>query len=456
MASERAQKLLSKLVLRLDDGTLIKAAGGEGAEGSAPPAATVLKPADAYSQGSLTEAHLLKAQALLCEVHAKLPEEGPLRSLSLGSKRSTDTGFHAEFGATASAKRARSMGGPFANGTVDDLHLESPTSGAVPPAMAAPGLPQPAYHAPAPAAPLAVPQPVAPAYHAPPAAAVAPPPVQAGPTRAEWTAGCNRIIDNIVKNLGPVDSPIFYEPVDPKLVPDYYQVVKKPVCLKDIRQRLATGTYTGPEGFYADMDQLVYNCLLYNPMGSYVRSLGQKIEQRWQDNWRRNPLLNQFQVTRQPKPAAAKPAAKSRGGGAAAPRPQRSGGGAVPRRAPPKAQGAAGGRVPRTTSVNSYKNYQALPAEQQAALAEALQDENVLAAKMDGVVAILQRANQLPTNEEGEVELDLSVLSPGVVWELYEYVMGRAPAVAQAQPARSSFQLQEDSDYDPYGEEEED
>lgn len=27
--------------------------------------------------------------------------------------------------------------------------------------------------------------------------------------------------------------------------------MKKPVCLKDIRQRLATGTYTGPEGFYA-------------------------------------------------------------------------------------------------------------------------------------------------------------------------------------------------------------
>lgn len=112
--------------------------------------------------------------------------------------------------------------------------------------------------------------------------------------------------------------------------------------------------------------------------------------------------------------------------------------------------------MPRTTSVNSYKNYQALPAEQQAALAEALQDEGVLAAKMDGVVAILQRANQLPTNEEGEVELDLSVLSPGVVWELYEYVMGRPPVAAQAQPARSSFQLQEDSDYDPYGEEEED
>ncbi len=33
-----------------------------------------------------------------------------------------------------------------------------------------------------------------------------------------------------------------------------------------------------------------------------------------------------------------------------------------------------------------------------------------------------------------------SVLSPGVVWELYEYVIGRPPVAAQ--PARSSFQLQ--------------
>lgn len=83
--------LLKKLVLRLDDGTLIKAAGGEG--GDAKAAAMVLRPGAAYSGGKLTEAHLLKAQVLLCEVHAKLPEEGPLRSLSLGSKRSADTGF---------------------------------------------------------------------------------------------------------------------------------------------------------------------------------------------------------------------------------------------------------------------------------------------------------------------------------------------------------------------------
>ena len=89
MSEGRASALLKKLALRLDDGTVIRGGGGEGEA----PAAVVLKPAAAYAAGALTEAHLLKAQALLCEVHAKLPEEGPLRSLSLGSKRSADTAY---------------------------------------------------------------------------------------------------------------------------------------------------------------------------------------------------------------------------------------------------------------------------------------------------------------------------------------------------------------------------
>jgi hypothetical protein len=87
-APSRASLLMKKLVLRLDDGTVIRSSGEDGEAGVA-----VLTPAAAYASGVLTEAHLLKAQALLCEAHAKLPEEGPLRSLSMGSKRSADTSF---------------------------------------------------------------------------------------------------------------------------------------------------------------------------------------------------------------------------------------------------------------------------------------------------------------------------------------------------------------------------
>lgn len=78
------------LVLRLDNGTIISNREDitKGAY-----AAVCLKPEEALEAGMLSEAHLLKAQALLCEVHAKLPEEGPLKSLSSGSKRSADTAF---------------------------------------------------------------------------------------------------------------------------------------------------------------------------------------------------------------------------------------------------------------------------------------------------------------------------------------------------------------------------
>ena len=72
-----------KLSLRLDNGTVIRAT--DTAEPS------VLKPKDAWEAGMLDESHLLKMQAMLCELHAKLPEEGPLKSISIGSKRSMDS-----------------------------------------------------------------------------------------------------------------------------------------------------------------------------------------------------------------------------------------------------------------------------------------------------------------------------------------------------------------------------
>lgn len=71
------------MTFRLDDGTTIRSSG----EGKA----TVLKARESFAAGLLSETHLLRVQALLCEVHAKLPDEGPLKTLSLSSKRSAET-----------------------------------------------------------------------------------------------------------------------------------------------------------------------------------------------------------------------------------------------------------------------------------------------------------------------------------------------------------------------------
>lgn len=113
-----------------------------------------------------------------------------------------------------------------------------------------------------------------------------PPPVAAAaPSRADWTAGCNRIIDNIMKNLGPVDAPIFYEPVNPAQVPDYHQVVKRPVCLKDIRHRLSTGQYAGPEGFYQVRAGLAGLAGAADVLGGGMTAFSRE-QQRWPSGYR--------------------------------------------------------------------------------------------------------------------------------------------------------------------------
>lgn len=85
---------LPRMVMRLDDGTVIKSTGSGG--GAA--AVQRLTPEQAFAQGLLLESHLLQAQSMLCEVHSKLPEEGPLKSISTGSKRSIDTVFEVNAG----------------------------------------------------------------------------------------------------------------------------------------------------------------------------------------------------------------------------------------------------------------------------------------------------------------------------------------------------------------------
>ena len=207
------------------------------------------------------------------------------------------------------------------------------------------------------------------------------------------------------------------------------------------------------------MDLIWFNCFTYNRVGTPVHSLGLRGESRWVREWGQSPFAG-LAVHMRARPAAQAPAPLY--APAAAPKKSRGAGG-VPRggraapparpRAVPGAPRAAGGGVARTKSVNSYRAYQALPPDKQAQLAEALQDEGIMAAKQDGVVAILQAANELPTNEDGEVELDLSAVTPATCWRLYEFVFGPVAAAAgppPMAPARSSgFRLEEDSDYEP-------
>jgi hypothetical protein len=65
---------------------------------------------------------------------------------------------------------------------------------------------------------------------------------------------------------------IFHEPVDPvKLnIPDYYEIIKRPMDLGTVKKKLNNNAYGSPERLFADIEQVFTNCRTYNPPESDV------------------------------------------------------------------------------------------------------------------------------------------------------------------------------------------
>jgi hypothetical protein len=65
----------------------------------------------------------------------------------------------------------------------------------------------------------------------------------------DWTSKCLRIVQRVLDELGPANVAIFRDPVDAKVVPDYYKVIKNPMWLTRMQQKLNTNRYADPQGF---------------------------------------------------------------------------------------------------------------------------------------------------------------------------------------------------------------
>lgn len=74
-------------------------------------------------------------------------------------------------------------------------------------------------------------------------------------------------------------------------IPQYPSIVKKPIDLGTIRQKLEGGQYPVPPfpAFEADMRLLFKNCYLFNPPGTPVNEWGQKLEEVFSRKWDERP-----------------------------------------------------------------------------------------------------------------------------------------------------------------------
>lgn len=252
-------------------------------------------------------------------------------------------------------------------------------------------------------------------------------------------------------------SVVFRSPPNLAIVPQYATLIDEPMWFDKISEKLNTGAYAGPEGFYKDVLLLCDNCYKFNVElypSDYGR-LGVRMENTFLAAWAKTA----FAATIPPRPLRPSPAIIT---APAQPpkKPSKANGPAASRGAATSRGRGRPGRPPgvaRTKSVNSYGAQYApaapvISAQMQEALVAALHDAAILEANMQGVIDILQEANEMGVDEDGEATLDLEKVTPPTAAKLYELVVvktGRAPAPGgAAAPAAGYRQMERDSDDD--------
>jgi len=60
---------------------------------------------------------------------------------------------------------------------------------------------------------------------------------------------------------------MFHLPVDPKVVPDYYEIIKNPICLADVTRKITSGTYRSNDDLLSDLQLMINNALEFNTKG---------------------------------------------------------------------------------------------------------------------------------------------------------------------------------------------
>ena len=96
---------------------------------------------------------------------------------------------------------------------------------------------------------------------------------------------------------------VFKQPVDAvKLnIPDYYNVIKRPMDLGTIKSKLASGMYSGPSAFASDVRLTFSNARTYNPPSNDVHLMAKDMSNFFESKWKsieRKILATETHVSR--------------------------------------------------------------------------------------------------------------------------------------------------------------
>jgi hypothetical protein len=123
-----------------------------------------------------------------------------------------------------------------------------------------------------------------------------PPPQPQQPMTTTMTASELRFSLNLIKTLMKHKRAIaFLNPVDPIAfnIPDYFDVIKNPMDLGTVDQKLKTHQYPTLDHFINDIQLIFDNCYLYNNAGDPVCQDAKKLEESFKKQLKKVSTLNQ-------------------------------------------------------------------------------------------------------------------------------------------------------------------
>lgn len=98
---------------------------------------------------------------------------------------------------------------------------------------------------------------------------------------------CKEVLDELHKAKYFHFASPFYQPVDPVAlnIPTYHSIIKKPMDLQTMRQKLDAGSYENSREFHADMQLMFKNCYKFNIPHDPVYNAGKELQNIFEQKW---------------------------------------------------------------------------------------------------------------------------------------------------------------------------
>jgi bromodomain-containing factor 1 len=118
---------------------------------------------------------------------------------------------------------------------------------------------------------------------------------------------CDTVLKELHKKVHEPYAFPFYHPVDPVAlnIPDYFKIIKRPMDLATIQDKLKMNSYENANEFEVDIRLMFNNCYKFNPEGQAVHQMGRQLETVFDQKWKEKPLYNQG--SRSPQSASPAP-----------------------------------------------------------------------------------------------------------------------------------------------------